>query len=85
MSEELLIHPDPLRDFRMESLTFLGRTKDVYVLGEGPAVIVAKVATTDADVDAAAAAADDDDDDADDSNADNTTTATPAPPTLLTP
>jgi dienelactone hydrolase len=40
MSEELLIHPDPLRDFRMESLTFLGRTKDVYVLGEGPAVIV---------------------------------------------
>ena len=43
---------------------------------EGPAVIVAKVATTDADVDAAAAAADDDDDDADDSNADNTTTTT---------
>ncbi|MBT6892020.1 MAG: dienelactone hydrolase, partial [Gammaproteobacteria bacterium] len=40
MPEELLIHPDPLRDFRVESLTFLGRTKDVYVLGEGPAVIV---------------------------------------------
>ncbi|MDA0271832.1 MAG: dienelactone hydrolase family protein [Proteobacteria bacterium] len=40
MSEELLIHPDPLTDFRKESLTFLGKTKDVYVMGEGPAVIV---------------------------------------------
>ena len=40
MSEKLLIHPDPLTDFRKESLTFLGKTKDVYVMGEGPAVIV---------------------------------------------
>ena len=40
MSEELLIHPEPLSDFRKEPLTFLGRTKDVYVMGAGPAVIV---------------------------------------------
>src|SRR5262245_15930531 len=32
--------PDPLDDFERRSLTFLGRTKDVFVAGEGPAVIV---------------------------------------------
>jgi dienelactone hydrolase len=31
---------DPLDDFERRSLTFLGRTKDVFVAGSGPAVIV---------------------------------------------
>ncbi|MDA0979590.1 MAG: dienelactone hydrolase family protein [Proteobacteria bacterium] len=40
MSEERLIHPEPLTDFDRQQLTFLGREKTVYVSGEGPAVIV---------------------------------------------
>lgn len=32
--------PDPLDDFDRRPLTFLGRTKDVFVAGRGPAVIV---------------------------------------------
>lgn len=32
--------PDPLDDFERRSLAFLGRTKDVFVAGRGPAVIV---------------------------------------------
>ena len=40
MTEELVILPESLSDFEKRSLTFLGRTKDVYVAGEGPAVIV---------------------------------------------
>ena len=32
--------PDPLDDFDRRALTFLGRTKDVFVAGHGPAVIV---------------------------------------------
>jgi len=40
MAEELIIHPEPLNDFEKRSLTFLGREKEVYVAGEGPAVIV---------------------------------------------
>ena len=34
MSEELLIHPDPVSDLCMESLTFFDKTEDVYVLNE---------------------------------------------------
>ena len=40
MAEELLIHPEPLSDFEKRSIEFLGRSKDVYISGEGPAVIV---------------------------------------------
>jgi dienelactone hydrolase len=40
MTEPLLIHPEPLNDFEKRALTFLGKKKDVYVTGEGPAVIV---------------------------------------------
>ena len=40
MTEQLVIHPEPLTDFEKRSLTFLGRAKDVYVIGDGPAVIV---------------------------------------------
>lgn len=40
MTEELVIKPEALADFDKRPLTFLGRTKDVYVTGEGPAVIV---------------------------------------------
>ena len=40
MSEQLVIHPEPLTDFEKRSVTLLGDTKDVYVMGEGPAVIV---------------------------------------------
>jgi dienelactone hydrolase len=32
--------PDPLDDFERRPLTFVGRTKDVFVAGHGPAVIV---------------------------------------------
>jgi dienelactone hydrolase len=32
--------PDPLDDFERRPLTFLGKTKDVFVAGKGPAVIV---------------------------------------------
>jgi dienelactone hydrolase len=32
--------PDPLDDFERRGLTFLGKTKDVFVAGHGPAVIV---------------------------------------------
>ena len=32
--------PDPLDDFERRPLTFLGRSKDVFVAGNGPAVIV---------------------------------------------
>src|SRR6185436_93594 len=32
--------PDPLDDFDRRALTFLDRTKDVFVAGRGPAVIV---------------------------------------------
>jgi dienelactone hydrolase len=32
--------PDPLDDFERRALTFLGKTKDVFVAGHGPAVIV---------------------------------------------
>ena len=41
MSEQpFLIHPEPLTDFRAETLEFLGKSKTVYITGEGPAVIV---------------------------------------------
>jgi len=40
MSEELVINFEPLEDFDKRQLTFLGKTKDVYVSGEGPAVII---------------------------------------------
>ncbi len=40
MTEPVLIHPEPLTDFEKRSMTFLGKTKEVYVAGEGPAVIV---------------------------------------------
>ena len=40
MSDQLLIHPEPLDDFDARQLTFLGKEKTVYVTGEGPAVIV---------------------------------------------
>ena len=40
MSDQSLIQSDSLTDFRKESLTFLGKTKDVYTMGKGPAVIV---------------------------------------------
>ena len=32
--------PDPLDDFERRPLTFLGKTKDVFIAGKGPAVIV---------------------------------------------
>ena len=40
MNEPFIIHPEPLTDFHKRSITLLGKTKDVYVMGEGPAVIV---------------------------------------------
>lgn len=41
MSDEpLMIYPEPLTDFKREQLTFDDKTKDVYIAGEGPAVIV---------------------------------------------
>lgn len=40
MTETIKIRTETLADFRKESLTFDGKTKDVYVMGEGPAVIV---------------------------------------------
>lgn len=40
MTEQIPIKFEELADFTKESMTFLGRTKDVYVAGEGPAVIV---------------------------------------------
>lgn len=40
MAEAPLIHPEPLTDFEKRPMTFLEKTRDVYVLGEGPAVIV---------------------------------------------
>ncbi len=40
MTEPLLIHPEPLTDFEKRPMTLLGKTKDVYVSGNGPAVIV---------------------------------------------
>ena len=40
MAEEFLIHPDSLNDFDKRSLTFLTKARDVYVMGQGPAVIV---------------------------------------------
>ena len=40
MAEPIVIESETFDDFRKESLSFLGRTKDVYVAGEGPAIIV---------------------------------------------
>ncbi len=40
MSDTRIIEHDSLSDFDKRQLTFLGKTKDVYVAGEGPAVIV---------------------------------------------
>jgi len=40
MSDELLIYPEPFDDFDKQSLTFIGKTKNVYAAGSGPAVIV---------------------------------------------
>lgn len=40
MTDDDLISPEPLLDFDRRSLTFEGKTKTVYVAGEGPAVIV---------------------------------------------
>ena len=40
MTQATLIHPDSLHDFHKARLTFLEETKEVYVMGEGPAVIV---------------------------------------------
>lgn len=40
MTEPLLIEFEPLEDFDKRRLTFDGKTKDVYVSGEGPAVII---------------------------------------------
>ncbi len=40
MSDGLLIQRESLPDFEKRSLTFLGKTRNVYVAGEGPAVIV---------------------------------------------
>jgi len=37
---EDLIHPEPLTDFDCQSLSFLNQTRQVYVAGKGPAVIV---------------------------------------------
>jgi len=40
MSDGQGIRFDPLDDFACESLSFKGKRRDVYVMGEGPAVIV---------------------------------------------
>lgn len=40
MTEPFMIHPEPLDDFELRPMTFLGKTKDVYITGDGPAVIV---------------------------------------------
>lgn len=40
MTEAFLIHPEPLSDFENRSLTFLDKTREVYVAGSGPGVIV---------------------------------------------
>jgi len=39
-AERDLTRHDPLEDFDRRDLTFLGRTKRVFVAGRGPAVIV---------------------------------------------
>ncbi|MBO6557403.1 MAG: dienelactone hydrolase family protein [Pseudomonadales bacterium] len=40
MTEERVLQFEKLEDFDKRQLTFQGRTKDVYVSGEGPAIIV---------------------------------------------
>ncbi len=40
MAEQIMIYPEPLTDFDCRKITLLGRTRDVYVAGSGPAVIV---------------------------------------------